>query len=426
VSRILAYTSPARGHLFPIVRILEELQRRGHEIELRTLASQVSLMCELGFNARPIAPRIEQIELGDHQGSQASKSKRMMSAFAARAKHEAPDLWAAIEEHRPDALLIDCMTWGAAAVAESSGKPWAQYVPYPVPLPSRDTPVYGPGFRRAVGPLGRLRDRTLRPLAAGMLNRLVLPRLNAIRAQAGAPPLTSGSDVFALAPLVLCLTAEPLEYARGDWPASVRLVGPCAWDPPAEPPDWLAKMERPLVLISTSSERQDDRRLVTIALEAFSEQDIELVATLPAAGIAGINVPDNAHVEQFLPHAPLLAKAACAITHGGAGVTQKALAAGVPVCVVPFGRDQHEVARRVEAACAGTFLPASRLDAHRLRAKVSEAMTLASGAAAVAEAFAAAGGPVAAADAFESLMKAPPAQRGQAAVATALPCKPSA
>jgi hypothetical protein len=29
------------------------------------------------------------------------------------------------------------------------------------------------------------------------------------------------------------------------------------------------------------------------------------------------------------------------------GTTQKALARGVPVCVVPHGRDQFEVARRV-------------------------------------------------------------------------------
>jgi hypothetical protein len=36
------------------------------------------------------------------------------------------------------------------------------------------------------------------------------------------------------------------------------------------------------------------------------------------------------------------------------GITQKALAAGVPVCVIPFGRDQLEVARHVEIAGAGT------------------------------------------------------------------------
>jgi MGT family glycosyltransferase len=408
MTRILIYTSPARGHLFPIMPIVQELQLRGHEIAMRTLASQVELMCELGVQAEPISERIEQLELDDYRGrSQPAKGIRALTTFAARAKREVPDLQAAIAAERPDALIVDCMTWGAASVAQASGLAWAQYVPYPLPMPSRDAPPFGPGFRPARGPLGHLRDRAMRPFAAAMFDRTALESLNAIRAQVGVPALRNGSDTFALAPLVLYLTSEPFEYSRSDWPAGVRMVGPCAWDPPAEPPEWLARVERPFVLVSTSSERQRDRRLVTTALEAFAEENVELVATLPAEGVEGIEVPANAHVEQFLPHSPLLARAACAITHGGAGVTQKALAAGVPVCVVPFGRDQHEVARRVQVAGAGTRLPSGRLAPRRLRAKVYEAMTMQPGARAVADAFAAAGGAVAAADAFELLMRGP-------------------
>ena len=56
------------------------------------------------------------------------------------------------------------------------------------------------------------------------------------------------------------------------------------------------------------------------------------------------------------------------------GATQKALARGVPVCAVPFGRDQFEVARRVEVARAGARLPAKRLSPERLLAAVREAM----------------------------------------------------
>lgn len=41
---------------------------------------------------------------------------------------------------------------------------------------------------------------------------------------------------------------------------------------------------------------------------------------------------------------PLLERAACGVTYGGIGTTQKALACGVPVCAVPFGRDQLEIA----------------------------------------------------------------------------------
>jgi UDP:flavonoid glycosyltransferase YjiC (YdhE family) len=89
------------------------------------------------------------------------------------------------------------------------------------------------------------------------------------------------------------------------------------------------------------------------------------------------------------------------------GATQKALALGVPVCAVPFGRDQLEVARRVEVAVAGTRLPARRLTAQRLRDKVKVAMSCAQGAQQVATAFAAAGGPARAADAVEHLLPKP-------------------
>lgn len=85
------------------------------------------------------------------------------------------------------------------------------------------------------------------------------------------------------------------------------------------------------------------------------------------------------------------------------GITQKALGAGVPVVVVPFGRDQFETAQRVKSAAAGVHLPARRLTARRLRDAVEQALTLRAGAERVAEAYAAAGGAVAAADAIEEV-----------------------
>jgi UDP:flavonoid glycosyltransferase YjiC (YdhE family) len=137
---------------------------------------------------------------------------------------------------------------------------------------------------------------------------------------------------------------------------------------------------------------------------------------MPAAKLSG-GVPANARVERFIPHAPLLKRAVCAITHGGAGATQKALASGVPVCVVPFGRDQLEVARRVEVADAGTRLPAQRLTPERLREQVRIAMTKREGARRVADGYAATGGAFAAADAFEALAGARSDSVGRAAEA---------
>jgi MGT family glycosyltransferase len=235
------------------------------------------------------------------------------------------------------------------------------------------------------------------------VQRACFPRLNALRTAVGVTTFETIDEMYTTPPLLLYMTAEPFEYPRSDWPASVRMVGPCCWESPAATPEWLDRLDRPLVLVSTSSEFQDDGQLVTTTLEALADEPVRLIATVPSAGMPRGPVPANARVETFLPHSPILARAACAITHGGAGATQKALAAGVPVCVVPFGRDQLEVARRVEVARAGTRLPAQRLTAERLREKVREAMTMTSGARRVADGFAAAGGPLAAAQAFESL-----------------------
>jgi UDP:flavonoid glycosyltransferase YjiC (YdhE family) len=86
------------------------------------------------------------------------------------------------------------------------------------------------------------------------------------------------------------------------------------------------------------------------------------------------------------------------------GITQRALAAGVPVCVVPFGRDQFEVAGRVVTVDAGTRVLPDRLTETELRTAINGAMTMRAGAQRVAAGFARAGGPSAGADAIESLL----------------------
>ena len=123
----------------------------------------------------------------------------------------------------------------------------------------------------------------------------------------------------------------------------------------------MAAIDRPIVLVTTSSEKQADTSLVVTALAALADEPVHVVATMPAGQPDDVVAPPNATVRRFVPHGAVLDRAVCAVTHGGMGATQKALARGVPVCVVPFGRDQLEVARRVEVARCGTRLPARRL-----------------------------------------------------------------
>jgi hypothetical protein len=320
-------------------------------------------MRALSFDAQPLDPRIENIV---HHDWKESNARAALSASVATFVERS-----AIDELHPDFIIIDTNTWGAQAVAETWGNSWASFFPYPIPLSSKDAPPFGFGLTPARGSLGHLRDKLLAPLMIGTIERTTLPPYNAIRKSLGLAELTSA----------------------------------CDWDPAEEEPEWLSRIDRPIVLVTTSSEYQADEKLVRTTLAALENEDLSVVVTVPSVDTKSFKVPANARVERFLSHGAILNRAACAITHRGMGTTQKALARGVPVCVVPFGRDQFEVARRVEVSKAGTRLPAKRLTSERLREKVYEAMRLTDGARKVAAAFSAAGGPVAASNAIGKILE---------------------
>lgn len=403
MATILAYTSPALGHLLPMSALLSELSGRGHTVHVRTLSTGVEIGRQFGFSTAAIDPRIEAIELEDgKEANPRAALKSGVATFARRAALEVADLADAIARVAPDALLVDVNCWGALSAAEAGEIPWASFVPYTPPLRSPGVPPFGPGLRPLSGVLGRLRDAAARVVVVGVLERVMLPPINAIRSQLDLRPAASMDEFLRRAPLVLVASGKPFQYPRTEWGDAVQLIGPCVVDPgPRTVPDWLAAIDRPIVLVTTSSEKQADTGLVETAVTALREEPVHVVATLPAGRPDELAPSPNATVLQFIPHGVVLDRAVCAVTHGGMGATQKALARGIPVCVVPYGRDQLEVARRVEVARCGTRLPAKKLSPSRLRAKVREAMTMTGGADRVAAGFEATGGTARGADLFE-------------------------
>lgn len=404
--KVLAYTSPARGHLYPVVPILATLVERGHAAQIVALSGELGHLGPLGIEATAIDPVVERSQLEDwRERSPRRAALSTMRTFAERSAGEAPDLARAIDAHDPDVLVIDINCWGAATVAEASGRPWAIYSPFLLMLPSRDAPPFGPGLAPLGGPLGRVRDALVRRLVDSSVEGAVLPTLNQLRAQHGLPGLERFMDLFAQPALVLALTAEGFEYPRSDWPANVRLVGPMNWSPPQPSPAWLEELPDPLVLVTCSTERQADRRLIRVALEALPAAGVSVLATTAAHDPDSFDAPPGCRVVSFVPHEAVLERAACVVCHGGMGITQKSLAAEIPVVVVPFGRDQLETARRVEFARAGVRLSPRRLTPERLVDAVHTARERRGGAQRVSRAYAAAGGPSAAADAIEALTR---------------------
>lgn len=386
MARYLAYTSPARGHLYPIVDTLLELQNRGHEVHVRTLGSEIPVLRELGLHAEGVNPEIEKVTLDTWKANSPQEGlAQALKTYASRSTHEVPDIQATIAEVKPDSLIIDVTTAGAAAVAEATGLPWAQTLPlfqwtsFPGIDPSKLTLI----------PFG--------------LDPAGIEIVNARRREVGLAP-AQGSAHFP-APLYLYYTSYPLEPGT-PLPESFRVVGPGLWDPASAVPDWYTALEDPVVVVSISSEFQGDDALVRATLETLVGEGVRVVVTTAAHDPADFEAPPNTRVIRFLPHGPMLRKAACVVCHGGMGITQKALAAGVPLCVVPFGRDQFDVAERVVTIGAGTSVLPWELSPASLGPAIREAMKMTAGAKAAAAGFARAGGPQAAADSLESLLTA--------------------
>ncbi|MFG1930996.1 glycosyltransferase [Mycobacterium sp. NPDC048908] len=403
MATILAYTSPALGHLLPIGALLSELSDRGHRIHVRTLSTGVEQAERLGFSAAAIDPRIEDIHHDDYKATNSLAALKLsVAVFAKRAVHEVADLTDAVGQVGPDALLVDVNCWGALSAAEAGGVPWACLSPYTPPLRSRGVPPFGLGLKPLPGVLGELRDAAVRVTLLRTIEHAMLPSINAIRADVGLRPAASVDEFLRSAPQMFIASGKPFQYPHTEWGDTVHMIGPCVLELGLDAkPAWLDSIDQPIVLVTTSSEAQADADLITSAIAALADEPVHVVATAPAGLSEGLPESPNATVCRFVPHGLVLERAACAVTHGGMGATQKALARGVPVCVVPYGRDQFEVARRAEVARCGTRLPAKKLSVNRLLAKVQEAMTMTDGAKRVAAGSEATGGVARGADLFE-------------------------
>src|SRR5215831_16073142 len=93
-------------------------------------------------------------------------------------------------------------------------------------------------------------------------------------------------------------------------------------------------------------------------------------ATGAAVDPAVVAAPHNVTVTRWARHADVLPHCSAVITHGGHGTVMKTLIAGVPLIVVPLGRDQPDNAARVLYAGAGIRLR-KNASADALRAAIA-------------------------------------------------------
>jgi len=180
-------------------------------------------------------------------------------------------------------------------------------------------------------------------------------------------------------PLYLVGSVPELDHHRTDLPPSVHYVGPLTWHPP-EPPGtvaWLDQVpaDRPWVHVTEGTSHHQRPLLLPAAAQGLAGGPFEAILTTgsdrdPAE--LGLAPAPNVHVTRWLSHTELLPRCAAIVTTGGAQTIVSALAAGVPLVIVPTLWDKPANAKRVVAAGVGVALQPEDCTPERMRAAVDE------------------------------------------------------
>ena len=270
----------------------------------------------------------------------------------------AQDVSDAIREARPDLVACSMFCLGGMVAAEAADIPFDVVLPNVYPFPAHGLPPFGLGLQPARGIAGRFRDRVLNRLAEGLWDADGLPGLNALRHRFDLPPLARFFEQVGCARRQLIMTSASFDFP-GRLPDNARYVGPVLEEPAwAESSRWTApEGQSPLILVALSSTFQDQVGCLQCIVDALGAMPVRAVVTTgPAVDPTVLQPSRNVAILRCAPHREVLGQAALAITHGGHGTVMKALAAGVPMVILPHGRDQADTAARVTARGAGVAL----------------------------------------------------------------------
>lgn len=270
----------------------------------------------------------------------------------------ARDVTAEIARGRYDAVASEGMIIGALVAAEASGLPHAALWPIFDIRPIEGRPPMGLGLLPATHVLARWRDRAMSAFFMRVMGT-GLPAINEARAALRLGPLDHPFDQYGRADRSLLMTSRHYDFP-GPMLPNMRYVGPQLEDP-AWAESWTPPAgQDPLVLATLGSTFQNQAATYAKLIRALGQLPVRGVVTLGKVfAPADFPSPPNLQVVTSAPHAAVFPHACLAVVHGGHGTTTKALAAGLPLVVVPLGRDQFDNGARVVHAGAGIMVKPS-------------------------------------------------------------------
>ena len=374
--KILIASTPATGHLNPLLAVGRTLIAEGHEVVGLSGSALRNRVEAIGAKFRPF-PGSADFDAGDIV-SRFPELKTvppgpewlrfaMERVFVDNIPAQHQGLQLVLRDFPADVIVGDDMIFGVLPMllGPRSKRPpivlcgtsilhWRRDdgAPNFAGLP----PAGSKAQRKEYAGISRDHDR--------LVNQPVAHRLNRTLQQLGAGPLSMPlfDSVVELADAYMQLTVPSFEFPR-NIPASVQFIGALPIVPgQAALPSWAAELDgsRRVVLVPQGTVANHDLGLLiapTLAALA-NEPDLLVVATTGGRSIDAIPgaIPRNARVASFLPFEWMLPRVDVFVTNGGYGSVNQAMSFGIPLVTAGLTEDKADVNARVAWSGVGIDL----------------------------------------------------------------------
>ncbi len=338
----------AGGDLQPLMAAAVGLLERGHRVAFVGDAAVARTVARRGITCTEIPPEQDMgrilggvfKRLGDL--SLAEQGRVITEEIAAWSEDVGALISEVIERQRPNTIVTSLFGIGAADFAGSRAAiPWAMV---------NSTFYVGPNPPRAL-------SADFGPRAIPLIEYFL--------------PLVDRAT------LVLHASDQVFDFDHDDLPENHRYVGPLIWEPESSLPLYLDDPGDPWVLVTLSSQLQDDAGIARLAMDGLGALPVRILVTTggsrPAEELAPLAA--NARAEPYVSHAAALGRSVALVSHAGHGSVMKALWHGVPMVLVPWGRDQPGVAARARRLGVAMVIPRDELSAEAVAAAVQEVTT---------------------------------------------------
>ncbi len=338
-----------------MVPLARHLADTGHAVAFATASGFCRAVDQAGFDSFPAGlghgPASEQASRQARGGDQGHQE-------AARAQPEATPAWVfganlfagvagpakvaqlveVIDTWRPDIVVHGAMDYGAPIAATVAGVPYV--------------------------------DHSFGPLSSAEFLDLAGDLVAPVWRQWGAEPEELGG-MFRYLYLDICPPSFQAPHAAAVPVAHPLRPVPFESDSGEALPAWARALPPvPTVYVTLGTVANHTPGVFECVLAGLREEAINLIVTTgnnrDPAGLGP--QPDNVHIERFLSHPAVLPLCDLVIAHGGVGTTVGALAAGLPVLLLPQGvPNQSWMAERAVSLGLGLQLPSGEVTPDSVR-----------------------------------------------------------